>query len=234
MLRLAHGLLAQDAIEFTIVGRHLGQRLVIAAFDELTDAAGIVHRLVLQRGKTIVEHGIADVQGGLFLKGPSHLVVGKLQAVLLFLLATRSLAQRDNDLPHHDGKNHEEEQHQKDDGHLLVGLRLLHLAAVVIERAVGRHFLEQLGVDAVVILIDLPLVQRQGCHGALVAHAEQDVVVDGEAVAQPHNLGRQQRRIAQLEQGVATCRMQRAEVGVQVVAAGVGIVQRLGVLTVDI
>ena len=68
---------------------------------------------------------------------------------------------------------------------MLVLLRLLHHTTVVTQRIVSTELLEELGIDLVVICIKLPLVESKSSHCTLVAHVEDDLVVDIDAVVQP-------------------------------------------------
>ena len=83
---LSHGLFTEDAIEVAVVVCDLAQRLDVASIYQLADAAGIVHRLVLQRRETVVEHGIGDVQLAVFEFGTVQFVVDDLDIVKLMAL----------------------------------------------------------------------------------------------------------------------------------------------------
>ena len=85
----------------------------------------------------------------------------------------------------HDGH---EEQHQQDDGNRLVGLRLLHRQTIVAQGVVCRHLLEELCVDAVVVTIELPLMESQCRNGTLIAHVKNDMIVGADAVVEPLDL----------------------------------------------
>ena len=120
------------------------------------------------------------------------------------------------------GQDGDEHQHQHDDGDSAVGLRLLHSAAVFVERGVGREFLIELRVDSVVVVVELPLVQRERSYGGLVAHVEQRLVVGREAVVQPVHFGRNHRWVAQHEERVGALRIAPAIVLIEALPAGVG------------
>ena len=128
----------------------------------------------------------------------------------------------------------DEEQNEQNNGHLFVGLRLLHLAAVVIECGIGRQFLEQLCIDAVVVVVELPLVQSQRCYGVLVADSKQDVIVKLQAVVQPDNLRRCQRCIAQQAERVCAVGFLLMVIGIKVATTRVGEVDGTPVGPVDI
>ena len=234
-LHLSHGLTAEHAVELAVVAGDLAQGLHITGVEQLTDARGIVHRLVLQGGEAVVEHGVRHVQVAVFEFSLADVVVEHLEAVLPLLFAQEPVVEAvtvvEQIVGWHDG---EQEEHEQDDGDGLVGLRLLHRAAVVAEGVVGRQLLEELGVDAVVVAVELPLVEGKGCDGALVADVEDDLVVGLQAVVEPFDLRGQQRGIAHLAHEVTAVGVQLAVVGVEIVAAGVGKEERALVGAVDI
>ena len=119
----------------------------------------------------------------------------------------------------HDGQ---QQQHEQDDGDGLVGLRLLHGPAIVAEGVVGRHLLEELGVDTVVIAVQLPLMEGEGSYGTLVADVEDDVVVGLHTVVEPHDLRCQQRQTAHPAHQIAATRILLEVMSVKATATGVG------------
>ena len=235
LLDLTHGLRAEHAIELAVVKGDLGQRADIALVDKLADVRGIVHRLVLQRRQTVVEHAVGHMQLGILEFGTSQLVVGQLKIVELHALAAMAVVEPVAIVEHVVGRHDEQQDdHKQDDGDALVGLRLLHDAAIVGQRVVGREFLEQLGIHLIIIRVKLPFVECKGRHGTLVADVENDLIVDVDAVVQPLYLGRQGRGVAislhqQLALGMAP------QVGlIKAFAAGVGKLERALVLPVDV
>ena len=48
VLHFAHGLLTEHTVEFAIEGGDLVERVDVACIEKLTDARGVIHRLVLQ------------------------------------------------------------------------------------------------------------------------------------------------------------------------------------------
>ena len=232
---LAHGLTAEHTVEFAVVACDLAQGLHITSVEQLTDARGVVHRLVLQGGEAVVEHGVRHVQVAVFEFCLADVVVEHLEAVLPLLFAqepvVEAVAVVEQIISRDDGEQHE---HEQDDGDGLVGLRLLHRAAVVTEGVISRQFLEELGVDAVVVAVELPLVEREGCDGTLVADVEDDLIVGLQAVVEPLDLRCHQRGVAHLAHEVTAVGTQLTVVGVEVVAAGVGEEERSLVGAVDI
>ena len=153
-LHLVGSLTNQDAIQVAVVRRHLGQRGDIARIHQLTDARGVVHRLMLQGRQTVVEHGIGHVQVRVFELGATQLVLRHLDIRLLQAFAPRAVVKPVAIVEHIVGRhNHHQQHQQQDDGNALVRLRLLHRAAVVGQRVVGTHLLEQLGVHLIIIRV---------------------------------------------------------------------------------
>ena len=111
-LNLVDGLLDEYAIEVAIVGSNLGERVDITGIDQLTDATGIVHRLVFQRGQTIVEHCIGDVKHGVFEFGTMQLVVGHLDIGKLHALTTESVVKPVTVVEHVVSRDNGDQQHQ--------------------------------------------------------------------------------------------------------------------------
>ena len=190
---------------------------------------------MLQGGEAIVEHGVRHVQVTVFKFCLADVVVEHLEAVLPLLFAqepvVETMAVVEQIVGGDDGEQH---KHEQDDGNGLVGLRLLHRAAVVTEGVIGRQLLEELGVDAVVVAVELPLMECEGCDGAFVADVEDDLVVGLQAVVEPLDLRGHQRGVAHLAHKVMTVGAQLTVVGVEVVAAGVGKEERALVGAVDV
>ena len=151
---LADGLRAEQSVEFAVVLCHLVERTDVALIDELSDARGVVHGLVLQRGEAVVEHVVGDVEFVVLEFHAAQLVVGKLNVVKLYAFATAAVVEAVAVVHHvigrHDEQQDDDEQYH---GDALVGLRLLHDAAIVCQRVVGREFLEELGVHLIIIYI---------------------------------------------------------------------------------
>ena len=84
----------------------------------------------------------------------AQFVVGKLDVVELYAFATTAVVESVAVVHHiiggHDEQQDDDEQYH---GDALVGLRLLHDAAIVGQRVVGREFLEELGVHLIIIYI---------------------------------------------------------------------------------
>ena len=93
-------------------------------------------------------------------------------------------------------KDGEQENDQQYDCHILVALLLTHLLAIGGKRGVGRQFLEQARIYLVVLSVFLPAMQGETCHGTLIAHVEDDIVVGINTVAKPFQLGRHERTVA--------------------------------------
>ena len=69
-------------------------------------------------------------------------------------------------------------------------LLFAYLLAICRERGICRHFLEQACIYLVVISVFLPSVQGEACHGTLIAHVEDDVIIGVDITAKPLHLGR--------------------------------------------
>ena len=131
------------------------------------------------------------MQIGVLQFGTAQFVVGHLDVGLLLTFLTETLVETMPVIEHIVGGHDEHQQdQQQDDGNALVLLRLLHGATIVGQRGIGTQFLEELRVYLVIICIERPLVERQGCHCTLVADVEDDLVVGVNAIVQPLNLSR--------------------------------------------
>ena len=138
---------------------------------------GVIHRLVFERRQAVIEHGIRYVQIAIVEFGLVQLVVKQFKVGKSLLLAHKAFVQTVAIIQQIvSGNDGEEQQHKQDDGYRLVGLRLLHGGTILAKRIVGRHLLKQLGVDLIVVAVQLPLVQGQCGYGTLVANVENDVV----------------------------------------------------------
>ena len=62
MLHLTHCLLTEYAIELTIEGCYLVERVDLTRIKQLSDARGVIHRLMLQGRETVVEHSIRHME----------------------------------------------------------------------------------------------------------------------------------------------------------------------------
>ena len=127
-----------------------------------------------------------------------------------------------------------EQQNKKNNSDGLVGLRLLHVGTIFAQRIVGRHLLEQLRVDLVVVAIELPLVERQSGHSTLVTNIENNVIVGLQAIVEPFNLRWHEREVSQLSHQVFSVGFLLKIVLVEIVATQVGKLERLLVLAIDI
>ena len=120
---LPHGLTTEHAIEFTIIACHLSQGLYLVGVEQLTDTGGIVHRFVLQRGETIVEHRIRDVQIAVFEFCLTDLIVEHLKAALPLLVAQEPVVETMTVIEQVIGRNDGQQQEDKQyDSNRLVGL----------------------------------------------------------------------------------------------------------------
>ena len=115
----------------------------------------------------------------------------------------------------------QQDEYEEDDGDGLVGLRLLHGTTVIAQGVISREFLEELGVDAVVITVELPLMEGKSCHCTLVAHVEDDLIVSLDAVVEPLDLRCLQREVAHGAQQIMVAWMLGTMVLVEVIATGV-------------
>ena len=137
---------------------------------------------------------------------------------------------------HHvvDGEDGQQEEDKQGDGHVLVRLRLHHHPAVLAQRPVGVTLLEEVGIDGVVVSVEVPLVQGECGHCALVADVEDDAVVHRHALVEPFyfrwDVGEGPRPLHQLLSLGAQAEVEPVEI----VSAGVGVGQRLGVGAVDV
>ena len=221
-LDLTHGLLTEHAVEFTVVAGDLSQRHHLTGIQQLTDPRGIIHRLVLQGRQTIVEHGIGDVQVAVLQLCLADLVVEHLKTRLTLSFAQETVIEAvtivEQIVGRYDGQQQQDEQY---DGNRLVGLRLLHGPAIIAEGVVGRHLLEELGVYAVIIAIQLPLMECEGSDGTLVTDVEDDMIVRLHAVVEPLDLRRQQRQVAHPAHQIPAVRMRLEVISVKTTATGV-------------
>ena len=232
---LFQSLFAEHAIQFAIVGGNLAQRLHIAVVEQLLNARGVIHRLVLKGRQAVVEHGVRDVQIAIVELSPAQFVVKQFQvgSALLLLHETliESVAIVQQIIGRHDGN---EQQYKQDDGDGLIGLRLLHGGAVFAQRVVGRHLLEQLGINLVVIAIKLPLVQGQSGHSALVTNVENDVVIGLQTIVEPLNLWWHQREVSQRSHQIFSVGHLLKIMLVEIVTAQIGKLKCLLVFAIDI
>ena len=127
----------------------------------------------------------------------------------------------------------QQEEYQEHHRHILGVLGNLHRAHVFIERIVGAHLSEELGVDLVVAGIQVPLVERQGCHSTLVADIENHVVVGWQTVSEPLQFSYGSRlRILHHQEG--SLRSDREIMAVEILSCRIGEGKRALVMTVDI
>ena len=87
-------------------------------------------------------------------------------------------------------ENEQEEEDEQDHGNRLVRLRPLHNADIRFKSVISRLLLIQLRIYLIVILIQLPVVQRQSSHGNLIAKEDNHVVIGREMTVEPIDLGR--------------------------------------------
>ena len=132
------------------------------------------------------------------------------------------------------GDNRYQQQDEQDDGDGLVRLRLLHRPAIVTKRVVCRHLFKQLGIDTVIVGIELPLMQGQSRYCTLVADAENRVVVGLQAVMIPLDLWCYQRGIAHRPHLMTALWTKREIMRIQIVSTGIGKLQCALVSAVDI
>ena len=85
---------------------------------------------MLERRQAVVEHGIADVEGGLVESLGLQLVLHELEFGQEGLLATGGAVEECKQLPSDGSEHGQQEDDEQEDGDALVGLRLLHLAAI--------------------------------------------------------------------------------------------------------
>ena len=117
----------------------------------------------------------------------------------------------------------EQQQDKKDDGHVLVGLRLLHHLTIAGYGLIGRQLTEELRIHLIIILVEIPLMKGQCSHSRLVAHALDDIVVHGQAVSIPLQLGGQLSMVGIVYHQGCTLRTKRVIKVVETLAATVGI-----------
>ena len=98
------------------------------------------------------------------------------------------------------------QQNQQNNSDGLVGLRLLHCGAIFAKCIVSRHLLKQLGVNLVVIAVELPLVQSQSSNCALISDVENNMVVGLQTIVIPFYLWWHQRWISHRAHQVMTTR----------------------------
>ena len=119
-------------------------------------------------------------------------IVSHLDIVQLLAFSFVSLVQAMTIIEHIVGRhNHQQQHYQQNHGDALVDLRLLHRAAIVGQRIICRHLLKELCIYLIIIIIERPLVQRQGGYGTLVTDVEDNLIVDIHAVMIPLYLSRQ-------------------------------------------
>ena len=190
---------------------------------------------MLKSRKAVVEHSIGYVQVAIVELCTAQIIVEQFQigTALLFthepLVETVAIVQQV--ICGHYGY---EQQNKQDDGDGLVGLRLLHGGAVFAQSIVGRHLLEQLRVDLVVVAIELPLMERQSGHSTLVTNIENNVVVGLQAIVEPFNLWWHQREVSQLAHQVFSIGFLLKIVLIKIVAAQVGKLECLLVFAINI
>ena len=192
-LHLIDDLPGEEVVEFLVIGGQFGDgfdvnRMMVFG-QQLADARGIVHGLVLEGGEAVVNHVVADIEllvlilyamelvlhefhlAALILHGIAATVHGPL---LLDMLPSQLWAVVEQIVAYQDGQ---EQHQQEEDGYVLVLAGTLHTHHVVAQIVVGRHFLVELGVFAVVAMVDIPTVEGKGCYGRLVGDAEYDAGV---------------------------------------------------------
>ena len=190
---------------------------------------------MFQRREAVVEHGIVYVEIVVFQFCTAVFVVEHLEVVLALLFAQESaieaMAIVEQIIGGHDGQG---EYHEQDNGNGLVGLRLLHGTAIIAQRGISRHLLEELCVDAVVIVIELPLMEGQSGYSTLVADIEDDMEIGLKAIVEPLDFWSCERRVAIGAHEVTTSGLQTEVVVVETLATGVGKKQRTFILAVDV
>ena len=196
---LLHRLGAEQRIERFIISYQFLERIYIIGLriDKLADARRIIHRFVLERRQTVVEHGIGDMKLIVLIFSPMQLIGHQLQfqRFLLSLVGPLGLglfyhgkpvaqyvAVIEQIISQRQLQQQQDEQHH---GHGLRVLALLHRVHVIIERIIGTYLAEQLGINLVVALVERPLVQRQGSHGTLVSQVQDDVIIGWQSGAHP-------------------------------------------------
>ena len=110
----------------------------------------------------------------------------------------------------------------------------MHRAAVFGQRGIGRHLLEELRIEAVVIVVEVPAVEGQGCYGGLVADVKDGMIVGMVIAAEPDEFGGSGRTVRMEPHLFRMQRIMVLMVTVEMVQAGVGKADDLLVLSVDI
>ena len=196
---LLHRLGAKQRIERFIIIYQFLERINIIGLriDKLADARRIIHRFVLERRQTVVEHGIGDMKLIVLIFSPMQLIGHQLQfqGFLLSLVGPLSLGLFNHGKPvaQHvavinqiiSQRQLQQQQDEQHHGHGLRVLALLHRVHIITERIIGTYLAEQLGINLVVALVERPLVQRQGSHGTLVSQVENDVIIGRQPRANP-------------------------------------------------
>ena len=91
--------------------------------EKLADARGIVHRLMLQRGETVVEYGIGHMQVAIFEFCLADIIVEHLETVLSLLFTQKTVIETMTvieQIVSRDDRHQQENQQDDSDG--LVGL----------------------------------------------------------------------------------------------------------------
>ena len=86
MLDLMNGLQTQDTVDLAIIVGHFFHRIHLSGIEQLSDTTGVIHRLVLQRRKAVVEHSIRHVQVIVLKLCSAHIVIQQLQIRLPLLI----------------------------------------------------------------------------------------------------------------------------------------------------
>ena len=138
----------------------------------------------------------------------AQLIVEQFEISLPLLLLQESVVETMAVIEQVIGRNEcQQDEHKHDDGNGFIRLRLLHRATIIAQSVISREFLEELGVDAVIIAVELPLMEGECCHRTLIAHIEDNLIVGLHAVVEPLDLRRQQRGVTHRAQDIAPTRM---------------------------
>ena len=85
-------------------------------------------------------------------------------------------------------ENRQQKEHEQNHSHTLIGLGALHHPAIAVESGIGRILLEKQSVHLIIISIQRPLMESQGCHSCLVPYVENNAVVGRHTIVEPFHL----------------------------------------------
>ena len=127
-----------------------------------------------------------------------------------------------------------QEKHKKGNSHILIRLRLHHHSTVFAQWVIGITLLKEVGINRVIVFINLPFVQCQCCHSTLITYVEDDTIVHRQAIMIPLNLCRNDRKASKLLHQLLSFRTKLEIMEIQIVTTCVCISQCLTIGTIDI